>query len=114
MDVPGPGNGPGSEVNVSGMMKLRVSVLTLGFGVALLFAPSARAQETCPDHFTETGVEPGCPGTHVAAHATEAKPTKNAKPAASADHQNRSAAPVNVAVAVVDKKQPAVTPAPKR
>jgi len=99
---------------VNGMTKVRLSFLSLGFGVALLFAPSARAQESCPDHFTETGVELGCPGRNVAqpaAQATQAKQTKSA--AASADRQNHPIAKARL-VLVADKNRQASTPAPKR
>jgi hypothetical protein len=108
------------EVVVKGMTKVRVSLLGLGFGVALLVAPSAFAQaESNPDHFTETGVEVG-PGGNTAIsspHAAVQKPAqKSAKsavaPAAVAERS--PAAPVHVALAVADKNRPAVASAPKR
>jgi len=96
------------------MTKVRVSFLGLGFGMALLLAPSAHAQEFCPDHFTETGVEPGCAARNIAqptAHATRAK---QARVAASAAKVNSEAGAVRVAVAVADKNRPAIAQAPKR
>ena len=96
--------------------KVRVSLLSFGFGVALLFAPSAHAQaESTPDHFTEVGVEigPGGNTTQTAAHAAVPKQAKNAKTVAvPAANAHPSATPALVAVA--DKKRSSVTPAPKR
>jgi hypothetical protein len=108
------------EVVVKGMTKVRVSLLGLGFGVALLFAPSAFAQaESNPDHFTETGVEVG-PGGNTALsspHAAVQKPAQMSAnsvvvPAAVAERSPK--ATVHVAVAVADKNRPAVAAAPKR
>jgi hypothetical protein len=102
-------------VNV--ITKVRVSLLGLVFGAALVFAPSAHAQaESNPDHFTETGVEVG-PGGNVmpAAHASTANRAKNVKPVAHAAAQtNSSATPVHVAMAVADKNRSAVPTEPKR
>jgi hypothetical protein len=92
--------------------------MSLGFGVGLLFAPSAHAQaESSPDHFTETGVEVGPGGNSAAtvAHSAVLKPAQTAKPAVAKSAAAKSnAAPVQVAVAVADRNRPAVTPAPKR
>ena len=108
-------NGPGSEVAVKGITKVRVSLLSFGFGVALLFAPSAHAQaETVPDHFTETGVEVG-PGGSVTQSASHASAPKQAKPVAHpAVQASTSAAPVHVAAAVADRNRAAVAPNPKQ
>ena len=98
------------------MTKVRASLLGLGFGVALLVAPSAFAQaEPNPDHFTETGVEVG-PGGNTAVPSPHAKAQKSGKSVAAPVSQTgkSSAAPVHVAVAVADKNRPAVAAAPKR
>jgi len=98
-----------------GMTKLRVSLASLGFGVALLFAPSAHAQaESIPDHFTETGVEIGPGGSVAQAVARPAvmKQASKPKPAAlTAAQTGSSAAPVQVAV--VDKNRAALAPTQK-
>jgi hypothetical protein len=36
---------------------LRIPVILLGMGGALLLAPTCKAQEVNPDHFTDTGVQ---------------------------------------------------------
>lgn len=108
--------GPGLEVIVNGIMKLRVSLLSLGFGAVLALAPSAHAQaESNPDHFTETGVE-SASGGYTAQSATNAVAparAKNSKPAVSVAHADVPAAPVHVAVAVADKNRPALRNTPK-
>ena len=105
---------------MNAITKVRVSLLGLGFGVALLLAPSAFAQaESNPDHFTESGVEVG-PGGNTAlptSHASVQKPAqKSAKSvvATAPVAQKSPAAPVHVAVAVADKNRPAVATTPKR
>jgi len=103
---------------VSKMTNFRVTVLSVGFGVALMCAPAARAQESCPDHFTENGVELGCPGNSAAqpaSHATQAKQTKSAKPVlASAAHVHATSAPVHTADASADKNRTVVAVVPKQ
>jgi len=104
---------------MNGMMKLRVSLASLGFGVALMFAPAAHAQaESSPDHFTETGVEVGPGGTvhqqAAQAHTSTAKTTA-AKPAvAQAKHEHASVQPVQVAMAVPNKHRPVIAAAQKQ
>jgi hypothetical protein len=100
---------------MNGTMKLRVSLASLGFGVALLFAPSAYAQaESIPDHFTETGVEMGPGGSmpqNVARPATTKQASKPKPAAVTAAQTGSSAAPVHVAV--VDKNRAVVAPTSK-
>jgi hypothetical protein len=36
---------------------LNVPVMLLGFGAALILSPACKAQESSPDHFTDTGVQ---------------------------------------------------------
>lgn len=36
---------------------LKMPVMLLGFGGALILSPACKAQEVSPDHFTDTGVE---------------------------------------------------------
>ena len=99
---------------MNGIMKVRLSFLSLGFGVALLFAPSAHAQaETNPDHFTETGVELDGNVTRTAVHTAALREAKKPE-VASAAQQHSAAAPVHVALAVADRNRPAINPAPKR
>ena len=100
---------------MNGMTKLRVCVMSVGFGVALMFAPSAHAQaESSPDHFTETGVEIG-PGGNVPQYGAHASAKQQAKPVTHAAAPARStAAPVHVAMVVADKKRPAVVTSQKR
>jgi hypothetical protein len=108
---------------VDATMRLRVSLASAGFAVALMFAPSAHAQaESSPDHFTESGVEIG-PGGQVATatHASRASVataqahTQSAKPAtAQANHANPAAQPVQVAMTVADKNRPVVAGTPKQ
>ncbi|HUK52772.1 MAG TPA: hypothetical protein VL099_05720 [Candidatus Binatia bacterium] len=103
---------------MSGMMKVRLSLVSFGFGLALALAPAAHAQaESSPDHFTETGVEVGPGGTvsQSASHSVAPKTAQHAKSAAApVARENSSAAPVHVAVAVADKNRPAPVRAPKR
>ena len=104
---------------MNAMMKVRVSLASFGFAVALMFAPSAHAQaESSPDHFTETGVEIGPGGQVAVTHAsasTAQTHTQAAKPAtAQANHSNTGAQPVQVAMAVADKNRAAVATAPKQ
>ena len=96
--------------------KIRVSLAGLGFGLAMLFAPSVHAQaESIPDHFTETGVEIG-PGGSVAPSAARSSVSRQVKKAApvatSVASANTTAPPVHVAVA--DKNRLAIPAAPKR
>lgn len=100
---------------------LKITVLLLGFGGALLLSPACKAQECSPDHFTDTGIEDVYQPGAVKVAAIKAKP----KPAAvqarkhpigsSAALQlaaNRDSAetPQPVAQAVAEKRKP--TPKP--
>ncbi len=73
----------------------KIPVILLGFGGALLLSPSCKAQESTPDHFTDTGVqdvyEPGAPK----AVATVAKPKPTAVQARK--HQSGSQASLQMA-----------------
>lgn len=55
---------------------LKLPIILLGFGGALLLSPACKAQEVAPDHFTATGVEDVYePGTGKAtAPAAKQKP----------------------------------------
>lgn len=118
MDEPGPADGPRMEDVVNGMTKLRVCLVGLGFGVALLIAPAAHAQaESSPDHFTETGVEigPGGSVTQSSSHVTASKRAQKTQKAAQAEASAKSsAAHVTVAAAVADRNRRLTPAEPKR
>lgn len=103
---------------MNGMTRFRVCLVGLGFGVVLMFAPSAHAQaESSPDHFTETGVEIG-PGGSMAQsspHAATLNRTQKAPGVAHAQAPAKtSTAQVTVAAAVADKNRRLAPAAPKK
>lgn len=110
--------GPGPEVAVNKKMLFRGALVSLGLATTLLFAPAARAQESCPDHFTETGVELGCPSPTVAKHSApvaESKQAKHAKPVvASAAPASSTAAPAHNSQPAADKNRTIVAVVPKQ
>lgn len=97
---------------------LKVPMVLVGFGAAMLFAPACKAQEVSPDHFDGTDSWEIAARTPVAAKAKPAAnagayQAKNQKASASASLQLASAREVTksaprTAVAPRDKRKTAV------
>jgi len=103
---------------------LKMAIIGLGFGAVLVFTPSCRAQsEVSPDHFDgtdswETAVRTPAP------HALRSPASKNqlakTKPASAkstlqlASDRQRSAPQRHDAVAVPDKRKPAIRKSEKQ
>jgi len=103
---------------MNGMTKLRVCLVGLGFGVALLIAPAAHAQaDSNPDHFTETGVEVGAGGDVAQSHLHATAMNHGQKDQKSV-HTNTSEKPsarrLTVAAAVADRNRRQAAVEPKR
>jgi hypothetical protein len=96
---------------------LNLPVMLLGFGAALILSPACKAQESSPDHFTDTGVQDvyqPAPAKPAAAAKTKAAMTvaqaekQQGHLAASlqnASTRNSSSAAQPNAVAVADKRK---------
>jgi hypothetical protein len=103
---------------------LKIPMILVGLGAALVLSPACKAQEVSPDHFTDTGVQDvyeGAPGKVVAPKvqqkppATEARMHLTNSPASLEPVAKRT--PVSAArpgaQAVADKRK-AVPSAPKK
>jgi len=99
---------------VKSLNMLKLPVILLGFGGALLLSPACKAQESSPDHFTDTGVqdvyEPGSakPAAKPAKPAVvQAKKQQTGSDAKVQLAANRSASeiPQPSAQAVADKRK---------
>ena len=76
-----------------GMLKL--PLILLGFGGALILSPACKAQDSSPDHFTDTGVQDVYqPAPHQVAAAM---PTPAPKALQTRNHQTASPTTVQVA-----------------
>jgi len=85
---------------------LKLPVLLLGFGGALIFAPACKAQEVSPDHFTDTGVQ----NVYQAApnQAVAPKTSQTPKVLQARKHQTESA----TALQLTAKRNSSVPPQP--
>jgi hypothetical protein len=97
---------------------LKLPVLLLGFGSALVLVPTSKAQEVSPDHFTDAGVQ----NVYQAAsqQAVAPKPSQTPKALQARKHQaeslaaprltatrNSSVPPQPGALAIADKRKTA-------
>jgi hypothetical protein len=100
---------------------LKMPMILLGFGGALLLSPTCKAQECSPDHFTDTGVEDVYAPAALKVVTTTAKPKPSAVQARK--HPTGSAATLQLAAnrdsselpqpseqAVAEKRKPAPKP----
>jgi hypothetical protein len=103
---------------------LKIPMILVGLGAALVLSPACKAQEVSPDHFTDTGVQDvyeNAPGKAVAPKvqqkppATEARMHRTSSPASLEPVAKRT--PVSAArpgaQAVADKRK-AVRSTPKK
>jgi hypothetical protein len=61
---------------------LKIPMILVGFGAALVLTPACKAQEVSPDHFTATGVQDvyqGAPGKAVAPKLQQKPPATQAR-----------------------------------
>jgi hypothetical protein len=105
-----------------GMLKL--PVLLLGFGGALILTPACKAQEVSPDHFTDTGVQ----NVYQAAphQAAAPKPTQAPKALQTRKHKidspaapqltatRNSSVPQPGAMAIAEKRKTTAPRKPKK
>jgi hypothetical protein len=102
---------------------LKIPMILVGLGAALVLSPACKAQEVSPDHFTDTGVQDVYEGTPGKVAAPKQKPSTSQ---AGARQTNLAAtlqpaskrAPLSAAQpgaqAVADKRKPAPTTLPKQ
>lgn len=74
---------------------LKIPVILLGVGAALIFAPGSKAQEVSPDHFTDTGVQ----DVYVAAPAKVTAPAAKHKLRTSQARRPQANSPATVQLA---------------
>ena len=95
---------------------LNLPVMLLGFGAALILSPACKAQESSPDHFTDTGVQdvyqpapakPAAAKTKAATTVAQAQKQQGHSAASlqNASTRNSSSAAQPNAVAVADKRK---------
>jgi hypothetical protein len=95
---------------------LNLPMMLLGFGAALILSPACKAQESSPDHFTDTGVQdvyqpaPVKPAAAKVAQSAPVLQAQNQRSVSAASLKNassRNSAPATrpSAVAVADKRK---------